>query len=71
MVLLGVVSHVEPRFGPFGGNVNLGKIGARFTPNVPRPWKSFWAHPTVLLANVGQKEARFGPFGDCVNLSPR
>ena len=23
MVLLGVVSHVEPRFGPFGGSVSL------------------------------------------------
>ena len=24
MVLLGVVSHVEARFGPFGGSVSLG-----------------------------------------------
>ena len=45
------------------------KIGARFEPNVPQPWKSFWAHPMVLLANVGQEEARFNPFGDSVNLA--
>ena len=54
MVLLGVVSHVEARVGPFEGR-----------------WKSFWAHPMVLLANVGQEEARFDPFGDTVNLSAR
>jgi len=28
-------------------------IGARFGPNVPRAWKSFWPHPIVLLGNVG------------------
>ena len=71
MILQGAVSHVEPRFGPFGGNVNLGKIGARLAPNVSRPWKSFWAHPMVLLANVGQEEARFHPFGESVNLYAR
>jgi hypothetical protein len=27
--------------------------------NVPRAWKSFWAHPMVLLGDVGQVEARF------------
>ena len=37
-------------------------------PNVPREWKSFWAHPMVLLANGGQEEACFDPFGDIVNL---
>ena len=42
-----------------------------FAPNVPRAWKSFWAHPIVLLANVGQDEARFDPFGDNVNLGAR
>ena len=25
--------------------------------NVPQEWKSFWAHPIVLLANGGQEEA--------------
>jgi hypothetical protein len=40
-------------------------------PNVSRAWKSFWAHPIVLLGDVGQVEARFGPFGDGVNLSAR
>ena len=43
-------------------------IGARFVSNVPRPWKSFWAHPMVLLANVGQEEVHFDPFGDSVIL---
>ena len=31
-------------------------------------WKSFWAHPMVLLGDVSHVEARFGPFGDSVNL---
>jgi hypothetical protein len=31
--------------------------------NVPRAWKSLWAHPMVLLCNVCQVEACFGPFG--------
>ena len=46
-------------------------IGARVAPNVPREWKSFWAHPMVLLGDVDQVEARFGLFGDSVNLSAR
>ena len=46
-------------------------MGARFAPNVPWAWKSFWAHPIVLLANVDQEEACFDPFGDTVNLSAR
>ena len=44
------------------------KIGARFAPNVPQAWKSFWAHPMVLFGDVSHVEARFGPFGDSVNL---
>jgi hypothetical protein len=35
MVLLGDVGQVEARFGPFRDNINLGKIGALFVPNVP------------------------------------
>ena len=46
-------------------------IGARSVSNVSRPWKSFWAHPMVLLANVGQEEVHFDPFGDSVNLGAR
>jgi hypothetical protein len=46
-------------------------MGERFAPNVPRAWKSFQAHPTVLLGDVGQVEAHFGPFRDIVNLSAR
>jgi hypothetical protein len=44
-------------------------MGARFAPNVPRAWKSFWAHSMVLLGDLGLVEAHFGPFGDNVNLS--
>ena len=47
------------------------KIDAWFAPNVPREWKSFWAHPMVLLANGGQEESSFDPFGDSVNLVAR
>jgi hypothetical protein len=32
-------------------------------------WKSFSAHPMVLLGDMGQVQARFGLFGDSVNLS--
>jgi hypothetical protein len=39
--------------------------------NVPRAWKSFQAHPLVLLGDIGQVEARFGPFGDSTNLDAR
>ena len=46
-------------------------MGAWFALNVPREWKSFWAHPMVLLANGGQEEARFFPFGDNVKLVAR
>jgi hypothetical protein len=45
--------------------------GARFESNVPRAWKSFWAHPMVLLGAVCQVEARFYPFGDNVNHGTR
>jgi hypothetical protein len=40
-------------------------------PNVPHSWKSFQAHPMVLLGDVGQVEAHFGPFGDSINLEAR
>ena len=36
--------------------------------NVPRAWKSLWAHPMVLLGDVSHVKAHFGPFGDSVNL---
>jgi hypothetical protein len=39
-------------------------IGASFALNVPRAWKSLWAHPMVHLCNVCQVKACFGPFGD-------
>ena len=47
------------------------KITAWFAPKVPQEWKSFWAHPMVLLGDVGQVEACFGPLGDSVNLDAR
>ena len=70
MVLLGVMSHVEARVGPFGGQSQR-KIGTWFALNVPWEWNSFWAHPMVLLANGGQEEARFDLFGNSVNLVAR
>jgi hypothetical protein len=39
------------------------KIGARFAPNVPHAWKSFWMHLMELLGGVGHVESYFGPFG--------
>jgi hypothetical protein len=39
--------------------------------NVPRAWKSLWAHPMVLLGDVCQVEAPFDRFGDSVNLGTR
>ena len=44
------------------------KDRAWFALNIPRIWKSFWAHPMVLLVDVSHVEARFGPLGDDVNL---
>jgi hypothetical protein len=46
-------------------------MGAQFVPNVPRAWKSFWAHSMVLLDDVCQVEACLGPFGDSVSLGIR
>jgi hypothetical protein len=40
------------------------KIGAHFAKNLPRAWKSVWAHILVLLGNVCQVGACFSPFGD-------
>jgi hypothetical protein len=40
-------------------------------PNVPWAWKSFLAHPMVLLGDIGQVEDRFGPIGNSVNLGVR
>ena len=47
------------------------KKGARFMPNIPWTWKSFWAHPMILLGDEAQVEARFGQFGDSANLDAR
>jgi hypothetical protein len=40
-------------------------------PRVPWAWKSFQAHPMVLLGDVGQLEAHFDPFGDSTSLDVR
>jgi hypothetical protein len=44
-------------------------IGARFTPNVPQAWKSFWTHPRILLGDKAQVEACLSPFGDVLILT--
>ena len=63
MVLLGVVSHVEARFDPFGGSVSL---GARLVHDLRRMYVGHGNHfghtRKVLLSNVCQVEACFGPF---------
>jgi hypothetical protein len=46
-------------------------MGALFALNVPPAWKSFWAHPMVLLGGVCQVEAHLDPFGDRVRLGAR
>jgi hypothetical protein len=71
MELLGDVGQVEDRFDSVGDGVNLSEIGARFAPNVPWAWKSFWAYLMELLGNVSQMEAHFGSFGGSVNLNTR
>jgi hypothetical protein len=48
MELLGDVGQVEGRFGSLGDGVNVSEIGARFVPNVPWAWKSFWVYPMEL-----------------------
>jgi hypothetical protein len=65
------VDQVEDLFDSVGGSVNLGEISARFAPNVPWAWKSFWAHSMEPLDNVGEMEARFGAFGGSINLNTR
>jgi hypothetical protein len=54
---------VESHFDPFGC-----KICARFAPNVPYAWKSFWTNQMELLGDEAQLEARFGAFRDCANF---
>jgi hypothetical protein len=71
MVVLGGISLLEARFGPFSFMLILVLDGAWFAPNVPRAWKSFWAQPMVLRGDVCQVEARLGPFGDSVSLGAR
>jgi hypothetical protein len=39
--------------------------------DVPNAWKSFQAHPIVLLGDISQVEACFGPFEDSINLDAR
>jgi hypothetical protein len=46
-------------------------MGAQFVLNVPWAWRSFWAHPMLLVGDVCQVEARFYPFGDGVHLGAR
>jgi hypothetical protein len=46
-------------------------MGARYVPNVPQAWKSFWTHMMELLCDVGHVESRFGLFGDGVSVGAR
>jgi hypothetical protein len=71
MELLRDVGQLEDHFDSVGDIVNLNEIGARFGPNVPWAWKSFWAYPMEFLGYVGQMEARFGSSGGSVNLNIR
>jgi hypothetical protein len=48
-----------------------GAPNGRFVLKVPHSWKSFQAHPMILLGDVSKVEARFCPFGDSVNLNAR
>jgi hypothetical protein len=49
------VGQVEARLGMFR--------------NIPLTWKSFWAHPMVVLGDVGQVEARFDQLVIVLNLT--
>ena len=44
------------------------KKGARFMLNIPWTWKSFWAHPMILLGDMGQVEDPLSLFGDSVSV---
>jgi hypothetical protein len=64
MKLLGDVSQVETRFGPFGHRC--------------MDWDEYTISteivlgtPKELLGGSGQMEARFSLFGDCANLEIR
>jgi hypothetical protein len=48
-----------------------GAPNGRFVLKVPHSWKSFQAHPMILLGDVSKVEARFCPFGDSVKLNAR
>ena len=71
MVLLGNVCQVEACFGPFRDCVRLAQDRCTVCVEYTLGWKSFWAHPMVLLSNGGQEEARFDLFGDSANLIAR
>jgi hypothetical protein len=78
MKLQGNGGLLESQFGPFGYSVTVGnqfgeckclhKIVARFAPNIPYAWKSFWTHQIELLGEVSRVEPRFGPFRDSVSV---
>jgi hypothetical protein len=65
MEVLWYVGYVESHFDPFGC-----KICARFAPNVPYAWKSFWTH-LLELGDVGPIESRFGSFEDGFSVGAR
>ena len=46
-------------------------MGAWFSLNVLKAYKSFWMHPMVPLRDEAQVEAHFDPFGDSANPGAR
>ena len=71
MVLLAVKAHVEARFSPFGGIVNLDAWllhGLRWTYHRLR---NVLDAPNGTPCDEAQVEASFGSFGDSANLDAR
>jgi hypothetical protein len=70
MALLDCEAQVEAHFSLFRDSAKR-KIGARFGPNAPWPWKPFWTQWMGLLGDVGHLESRIGPFRDSVSVGAR
>ena len=72
MVLLGVVSHVEARFGPFGDTVNL---DARSVHGLRRTYhrlgNHFGRNRWYSYVRLVKWKLIPGPFGDSVNHDAR
>ena len=69
--LQGVVTHVEARFGPFGGSVNLTQDRCTVCAECTSGMEIIFGTPVVLQGVVSHVEARFGAFGGSVTLGAR